>query len=322
MNTTALASARTSPREQIRAFQRPSPLLSVMGWELRRYRASGVFWLQALGLFCFLLLLTWTLSTSAEFGKGTASGFIPGTSAWGLLVYLPTILLLLVVLLPFATADGVARDLQRHTHELLISTVLPGWAYVVGRYLIGLLMSLGLAVLLLAAILGMGEALHLTVAGYPALVVSNVLVLWVGMVVPATVLVSSVGFAFVTLFPRLSTMVKVAIMVAWVIGGEVLPILLFFPSGPNNLPTWYMAWDPTSALTALTMLQRYQPNLDPQSAAAMTTAQFQSLVNTVANQAPDVSSWLAPHFLEAGLSLLLVVVAVFAFRRFRNVSAG
>jgi ABC-type transport system involved in multi-copper enzyme maturation permease subunit len=223
-----------------------------------------------------------------------------------------------VVLLPFVTADGVARDLQRRTHELVMSTALPSWAYVWGRYLSGLLMSLGLAVSLLVAILGIGTALHLTTPGYPAPELSTVLVLWGGMVVPATVLVSSVGFALVTLFPRLSAQVKISILVAWVVGAVVAPIVIYLPSGPTSLPTGYSAWDPTSALTALTLLQRYQPNLDPQSAAVMSTAQFQSFINTIANQAPDASTWLAPHLIEAGLSLALVAVAALGFRRFRH----
>jgi ABC-type transport system involved in multi-copper enzyme maturation permease subunit len=310
----------TSARQQTHAIRSPRPLLAVLTWELRRYRASRVFWVQTLGLFGFLVLLTWVQATLDQYSKQTVSAFIPGTSAWGLLVTLPPMLVLLAVLLVFVTADGVARDIQRRTHELLMSTAVPGWAYVWGRYLIGLLMSLGLAVLLLAAILGVGTVLHLTTPDYPAPVIGNTLVLWGGMVVPATVLVSSVGFALVTLFPRLSTTVKLVILVAWVVGAMVLPymILSSLPSGPSGHPTGYSAWDPTSALTALTMLQQYQPNVDPQSAAAMTTAQFQSLVNTAANKAPDVSGWLAPHLIEAGASLLLVALAAFAFRRFRN----
>src|SRR5256884_3560350 len=54
--------------------------------------------------------------------------------------------------------DGVTRDLNRRTHELLMTTALPTWAYVWGRYLAGLVMSLGLALLLLASILGMGRS--------------------------------------------------------------------------------------------------------------------------------------------------------------------
>jgi ABC-type transport system involved in multi-copper enzyme maturation permease subunit len=286
-----------------------------MAWELRRFSSSHIFWLQALGLFCFQVLLTWVQATLDLDSNLTVTAFIPGTSAWGLLVTLPPMLMLMVVLLPFVTADGVARDLQRRTNELVLSTVVPGWAYVWGRYLIGLLMSLGLAVLLLAAILGIGMAQHLTVTDYPAPQPGAVLVLWSSMVLPATVLVSSLGFAFVTLFPRLSTLVKILILVAWVVGALVMPGLIFQPSVPTALQNGYSAWDPTSLLTAVTMLQRYQP---PQSAVAMSTAQFQGLINTLANKTPDMSTWLAPHLIEAGLSLLLVAMAAYGYQRFRN----
>ncbi|HEX6798972.1 MAG TPA: ABC transporter permease [Ktedonobacterales bacterium] len=315
MSTTALASVR----QQTRAIQRPHPLLSVVTWELRRFRASRLLWVQALGLFCFLVLVTWAEAMAAVISPPRmASAFIPGTSAWGLLVYLPTTLVLLVVLLPFVTADGVTRDLQRRTHDLLMSTALPSWAYVWGRYLTGLLVSLGLAVLLLVAILGMGTLLHLAVASYPAPELGTVLVLWAGMVVPATVLVSSLGFAIVTLRPRLSTMVKIVILVAWVVGAEVLPSLIYRPSGPNAKPPWYSAWDPTSSLTALTMVQQFHLDFGPQTPVPATSAQLQQLVNTIANKLPDVSGWLAPHVIEAGLSLLLVLLVSVAFRRFRN----
>ena len=315
MSTAAL----TSVRQQTRAIRSQHPLACVIAWELRRYRASRLFWVQALGLFCFLVLVTWAEAMAAIISPPrSASAFIPGTSAWGLLLYLPTTLVLLVVLLPFVTADGVTRDLQRRTHDLLMSTALPSWAYVWGRYLTGLLVSLGLAVLLLVAILGMGTVLHLTVAGYPAPEPGTVVVLWAGMVVPATVLVSSLGFAIVTLRPRLSTTVKIVILVAWVVGAVVLPGLIYHPSGANAKPPWYSAWDPTSSLTALTMIQHFQLNFGPQAPLPATSTQLQQLVNSLANKAPDISYWLAPHLIEAGLSLLLVLVVAFAFRRFRN----
>jgi ABC-2 type transport system ATP-binding protein len=107
--------------------------------ELRRFRASRLFWFQALGFFGFFLLLTWVQGTTIHFSTRNNDGFIAGTSAQGLLLTLPTVLLLLVLLLPFVTADGVTRDLYRRTHELLLATALPGWAYVWGRYLVGLL---------------------------------------------------------------------------------------------------------------------------------------------------------------------------------------
>ncbi len=314
MHSVAVASSR----QQTLDSRRPSPLVSVLTWELRRVLASRRFWWQVFALFCFLLLLTWAQSMSFVFSRSSANGFVAGTSAWGLLLSLPTTLLLLVLFLPFVNADGVTRDLQRRTHELLRTTPLPTWAYVWGRYLIGLLMSLGLAVMLLAALLGMGEVLHLTNSAYPSPQVGTVLLLWGGMVVPATVLVSSLSFALGTLFPLQSTLVKIGILVAWAVMAYVLPILLYFPSGPNHLPTWYSSWDPTSALTGLVMFSRYNSEASKLSSSIANTAQLQHLLNTISNQVPDVSPWLAPHLIEAMLSFLLVMLAAFAFRRFRT----
>ncbi len=316
MNITAL----TSTGQQTRAIQhsRPRLLLSVMTWEFRRFRASRLFWFQALGLFGFLLLMTWALHAPDNIGAGVVgsgevlSGFVAGTSAGGLLRTLPTILVVLALLLPFVTADGVTRDLNRRTHELLMTTALPSWAYVWGRYLAGLVMSLGLALLLLASILGMGWLLHLTVTDYPAPEIGTVLLLWVGMVVSATILVSSFGFALSTLLPRLSTLVKVVIMVAWIVGGLVIPLGL----GGTTPPTWYVNWDPTSGITALGLLPSYSLALGP---TITSEAQLQQLILTVENKMPDLAGWFAPHLLLAGFSLVLVLIAALAFKRSRDV---
>jgi hypothetical protein len=206
-----------------------------------------------------------------------------------------------------------------------MATVTPSWAYVWGRYLVGLLMSLGLATLLLAAILGVGAALHLTVAGYPTPELGAALALWSGMVLPATVVVSSLGFAVATLFPRLSTVVKVVLLVSWVVGAVVLPSVIFHDAadGPYPLPTAYSAWDPTSAVTARVLLnQQYKLDFGPQTALPATPEQFQQLLNSLANRMPDLSAWFAPHLLEAALSILLVGVVAFAFQRFRNTSGA
>jgi ABC-type transport system involved in multi-copper enzyme maturation permease subunit len=318
MSTTTL----TSADQETRATAHPHPLVSVLVWEFRRFSASRLFWLQALGLFCFLLGLTWLAGTAMTYSTRNADGFIPGTSTWGLLLTLPTTVVLLVLLLPFVAADGVTRDLTRRTHELLMTTAVPSWAYVWGRYLIGLLMSLGLAVLLLAAILGMGLLQHLTIPSYPLPQINAVLLLWVGMVVPATVLVSSLSFALSTLLPHLTSIIKIVILAGWVVGAEVLPALIYFPLGPTHLPTWYSGWDPTSAVTALVMFAKYSSDVSQQTHAATSSAQVQQMLNSVTSQTPDISTWFAPHLIEAGLSLLLVVLAALAFQRFRNVFNG
>ncbi len=314
MSTVAL----THPRQQTQVIARARPLLNVMTWELRRFRASRLFWWQALGLLCFLLFLIWVLRAPDQFGTmiGTqgVSVFVAGTSAWGLLHTLPFTLVLLVVLLPFVTADGVTRDLSRRTYELLMTTELPTWAYVWGRYLIGLLMSLGLAFLLLASILGMSLLLHLTVPTYPLPQLDFVLLLWVGMVIPAVILVSSLSFALSTLFPRLSTLGKVVILVVWIVGAVMVPATY------NNTvpPAWYVNWDPTSAVTARGLLPSYENLFDPLLRTATSTAQLEQMLRGIENKLPDLAGWFAPHLLLGGLSLLLVVVAALTFKRSRD----
>src|SRR5258708_2076129 len=312
--------ALTGTGQQTQTIKRPHPLARVIAWELRRFRASRLFWFQALGLFGFLLLMTWALHAPGNIGGENVnsgvlfSGFVAGTSAGGLLRTLPTVLVVLALLLPFVTADGVTRGLSRPTHELLMTTAVPRWAYVWGRYLAGLVMSLGLALLLLASILGMGWLLHLTITDYPAPEIGTVLLLWVGMVVSATILVSSFGFALSTLLPRLSTLVKAVIMVAWIVGALVIPLGL---GGDTTLPpAWYVNWDPTSGITARGLLPSYAINLGP---SITSEAQLQQFILTVENKMPDLAGWFAPHLLLAGLSLVLVLIASLAFKRSRDV---
>lgn len=310
MNITTL----TDTGQQVRTVKSPHPLLSVMIWELRRFCSSRLFWLQALGFFCFLSLITWAQGTTDQIGivlgKVSASGFIAGTSAWGLLRGLPSAsLVLLVLLLPFITTDGVTRDLHRRTHELLMTTALPTWAYIWGRYLVCLLLSLGLAVLLLAAILGTGGLLYLTIPTYPWPQTSALLLLWSGMVLPATVLISSLSFSLGTLLPRLTNVIKIVIMLGWIVGAVILPIGL----RNTTLPSWYVNWDPTSAVTSLGILSQY--SFSNAATRPTSAAQFQQVLLAIENKMPNVGSWFASHLLLAGVSLMLVLVTALAFKR-------
>lgn len=310
--------ALTSTAKPAQIIQRPRPLTRVLAWELRRFRASRLFWLQALCFFGLVLFVAWAQRTPDQYDFGpNLNGFVAGTSAWGLIQTLPPAsLLLLGLLVPFVTADGVTRDLSRRTHELLMTTALPSWAYVWGRYLIGLLMSLGLALVLLVAYLGMGLLLHLTVPNYPTLELGNVLLIWVGMVVSATILLSSVSFTLGTLLPRQSTLVKLAIMMAWFVAAVILPATLAPRSSP---PTWYSLWDPTSAATSRALLLPYHPDFAHNHVVTVASeAQLQHVLLTLENRLPDLGAWFVPHLILAGLSLLLVALAAFSFQRFRN----
>ena len=321
MDITAL----TSTGKLTRTIERPRPLIRVMAWELRRFRASRLFWLQALCFFCLSSFVIWTQQIPLTFNHAHAKvpffGFLAGTSAWGLLMILPSgTLLLLGMLLPFVNADGVSRDLSRRTHELLMATALPTWAYVWGRYLVGLLMSLGLALLLLAAILGMGLFLHLTITDYPLPQIGNVMVIWIGMVAGASVLLSSLSFALGTLLPRLTTLVKIVILLGWFVGVEISSIVFGEAShaATFSLPAWYIHWDPTSVGTALGLFNKYFADFSNLASKATSTAQTQHILLTVENTLIDLWGWFVPHLLLAGLSLVLVLVAARAFKRSRS----
>jgi ABC-type transport system involved in multi-copper enzyme maturation permease subunit len=321
MTSTALASTG----KPTRMIGRQSPLLRVMGWELRRSCTSRLFWLQALGFFCLSSFVIWAQHIPLTLNHMQANvlflGYVAGTSAWGLLMILPSgTLMLLGLLLPFVNADGVTRDRHRHTHELLMATALPTWAYVWGRYLAGLVMSLGLALLLLAAILGMGWFFHLTSADYPAPEIGVVLLLWVGIIVSATVLLSSLSFALGTLLPRLAMLVKVVILLAWFVGVEIISIELGDASHAANfsLPAWYINWDLTSNGISLGLFNKYMTDFSNLASKATSTAQTQHGILTVENTLIDLGSWFSPHLLLAGLSLVLVLVAALAFKRSRE----
>ncbi len=300
-----------------RVIQRPRLLVRVMAWELRRVLASRLLWLQALGFFGLSLFLTWTQQIPLTLNHAQASvpfyGFLAETSAWGLLLTLPTgSLMLLGMLLPFVNADGVTRDLSRRTYELLMATALSTRVYVWGRYLSGLVLSLGLSLLMLAALLGMGALWHLTVPDYPVPQIGTLLVIWVGIIAVASIVVSSLSFALGTVLPRLTTLVKIVIMAAWFLGSEVISILLGDAShaATFSLPTWY------SEGIALGLFHMYMTDFS--NMGATSTAQTQHSLLMVENALIDLGGWFAPHLLLAGLSLVLVLLVALAFKRSRH----
>jgi ABC-type transport system involved in multi-copper enzyme maturation permease subunit len=126
------------------------------------------------------------------------------------------LLLVLGLFIPFIAAEGVARDLKRRTHEMLMSTQVPTWAYVLGRYAAVLVVTLSLALLLLGATLTVATALNVWL-GYPAPNLAAILALWAVAVLPAVILVSSLSFAFGTLWPRHANSAKTVLVVLWVL---------------------------------------------------------------------------------------------------------
>ncbi|HEU5198381.1 MAG TPA: ABC transporter permease subunit [Ktedonobacterales bacterium] len=325
MTTTAL----TSSHQQTQIAPRLHPLLTVMAWEARRLGASRLTWILVLVAFALFLLVigidhgpsTFMTSYQSPDLSYAFSSNIPYLSpAWLSDQLYRSALLLLVLVLPFVCADGVARDLKRRTHELLMTTAIPSWAYVWGRFLMGLLLGLGLAVELLAAILVMGLALHLSVGGhdYPAPRVGPVLAFWAALALPAIVLVGSASFVLCTLLPRRANLVKIGVMVGWFIWAMIINARPFW----KRVPDWYIHWEPTGAFLANAYDRVFAERVGT-AGTGPTRSQtvLQSIFDSTRYQLPDFWSWLGPHLIWAALGLALVALVARSFKRFRNVIA-
>jgi hypothetical protein len=108
-------------------------------------------------------------------------------------------------------------------------------------------------------------------------------------------------------------LIKTGIMAVWLLGAVVIPHGLI-----DATPTWYVDWDPTSAITAQGMLPAYAI---PLHALMTSQAQAQHLVLSLENTMPDLAGWFVPHLVLAGLSLVLVLIAALTYKRSRNMLA-
>lgn len=303
---------RAAPAHPARA------LLSVMGWELRRLRTSRLTWAIPLALIVISLINFWPARHPHHFNFGAGEYQISETSAWGMVdLFATRNFLLLALLAPFVTADGVAHDLKRRTYELLMATPLPTWAYVWGRYLTNLLLSLGLAVALLVALLAFDMALPLLDPPSPALPsqAGNIFAIWAVVAMPATFLLSSVSFALGTLLPRYTTLVKVGIVIVW------LGLAGLFALLPSQAPLsdWQLALDPTSVGRSTMQDTRYFLDFLHRFSDSAPAAQITRSLLATEQRLPDLWAWLAPQLAWAALALALVVFAAVSFKRFRNV---
>jgi ABC-type transport system involved in multi-copper enzyme maturation permease subunit len=320
---------------------RPNPLLSVLRWEVRRMLASRITWVLATIVFgiCAVLLL---LSRQAEdFGQFDYSntgrlihgvtGTIPWTTPFGTAILLPFPALLFGLFLPFVVSDGVARDLRRRTHELLMTTAVPTWAYVWGRYLAGAIVSFGLALVFLAAIVVVATVQHLAhPADYPLHRLPATLVGWALIVLAATVLVSGLSFALGTLLPRRANLIKAAVVLCWFVCGEYLPAAMLQHASQTpgfaemHIPAWYTAyltWDPTFRATGEGLvLGQFHQLIDPILRNPTLSDQAVLLqVRLMEQKMPNLGVFVWTHLAWLAAGLALVAVAAASFRRFRGV---
>jgi hypothetical protein len=335
------ASARDASISKQSAVRRPNPLLAVTRWELDRALTNRATWIIAALLFvlCLLLLeysdlrqmfaVSATIAPSGAPVQRVVQGALTRNTFWGLAVLLPITLLEFGLFLPFVTTDGVSLDLRRRTHELIMTTALPSWAYVWGRYVAVTIIALGLAMEYLLALLIVDVGLHLTQADvYPAIDLPGTVAIWVVLVLPATLLLGSLSFALGVVLPRQSNVIKAGVVFVWFLFGTVLPAFFYdqvryaptFLQGQQ--PSWWTAyetWEPTGIAAGQLFLHQFVQRLyaivsDP----TLSGQAVQSQTHTLESQAPDLSSYIGPHLIWVVVSLAAVIGASLAFRRFRN----
>ena len=300
--------------EQISSFspgQHLKLIGSVLVWELFRLLVRPLSWLLTLAVFGFFGVLVlfkhnWVLSDKQI--------SIVATTSFGLLYQQAAVLLLVFgMFLPFVATDTVAHDYRERTHELLMTTPLPDWVYLLGRYLAALVISLGLALIMVLAQVGFGLVLHLTNRDIPAPQLSGLLSSWLVLVLPATLVLTSLAFIGGTLWPQLSIVIKLGLLIVWV--------LLTVLDVATRVGEWVDYWTPGGfgILKVVTkqFIQTYQTqasflNLKESDQAQVLALQLQQAL-------PDLSGWLVPHLVLVGLSLLVVGLGASQFRRFRGV---
>jgi len=313
--------------QQTQAARRPNQLLSVLAWEMRRFRDSRTTWWLSLlicGIFLFVLwLIRFPSSGSVTPGTGpdTITFTVPVTSAGGLTLVLSILTFLLALILPFVNADGATRDYKRQTHELLMSTPLPGWAYIWGRYLACLLVSMGIAVLLLVSLLLMGLILHLTQADYPLPQPAVIVLIWSVAFVPIAALISSVSFTLGTILQRHTQLAKFGMLLIWFIFAIVLPVIPV--GGSGQAPSWYLHWEPTNIGMVVLLQAPYDQGttaIFESVTSGESASTFRSSINNVEQQVPDLSQWILPHLAWVVVGLALVALAATTFKRYRTLA--
>ena len=205
-----------------------------------------------------------------------------------------------------------------------MAAAIPTRAYVWGRYVVVLALSLFFAIELLLAILLLVTFEHAAIGGadYPPAQVGSVLAVWAALVVPTTIFACSLSFAIGTLLFRRTALVKLAIALAWFVWISSLPA---FVRGNPDVPQWFLRWDPTYVGLAHTGLydiydHAFYQSVIPleRSGHAVSQAQLLGIFHQLVNVLPDSGSWLPPHLVWAAGAICLVGVASFAFKRFQH----
>ncbi len=284
---------------------RPVPFLTstlqVTGWEWKHFFANRASWMIGGAAFCFFAGL---LAIRNQWGA------VVGTTALGQMAELVYDLMLIFgVMLPFLVTDQVAHDYQERMHELIMTTAIPTRIYILGRYLAAVLISICLGLVLLAAQLLVNLTLPLMYRNFPPASVLITLALWARLTLPAGLLAGSLCFCLGTFFPRVTAIPKIATSLAWVI--------LALDNDPTDL-TWRVYWNPTGAGMVTLAYKHFQDLAEVGLKTTLNPAGQAELILHLQQHLLDLRPWLAPFLALAGIGVLLGLLAMVNFRRFRG----
>ncbi|HYO50123.1 MAG TPA: hypothetical protein VEW94_09760 [Chloroflexia bacterium] len=306
----------------------PNPLLIVATWELRRMAAGRATWIMVALIAGFFLFVAWLLRSitlgNYFYLEEPFALSVTGSSAWGLVRVLPrTMLLILGLLLPFLVTELVSRDLRRRTHEIIMSTPIPTWAYVWGRFLAGVVATVLLSLLPILAVALVGYAASV-LAAYPLPNLGAAFAMWAVLILPAVLLVSGLSFTLGTLLPRFANVAKVLVVAAWFFA-------TYFSLFSLREAAWTEALDPTSRGLSYTLELTYQqqmgggagideefpPNYYRPKDMADARA-LQEKVRQVEQQPLDLWPWVLPHMAVAAVGPACVALSAARFKRFSS----
>jgi ABC-type transport system involved in multi-copper enzyme maturation permease subunit len=305
---------RSYNRHHLLAIRRLRPLLSVMGWELYRYKEMRISRFMIIGISLFFVFGAWSwayFSSSLPYASTSTLGTaleLSSTFTWTL-----------SVMIPFLVAGLVTRDYKQRVHELLMSTSIPTWAYIWGRYLAGLSICLALVVLVLPLVLAMDFTFYTFLPHtVPVPNVGEIVALW-GITALPVMLVSGLSFFLCTLLPRQSTLMKILVLTGWLFSWSAGSASAWAVSS-GLLSEQVAVWDPTTiALPIKLMIDMYA---DPRARHLSSTQDAHATqvfrIIVAQQKMPDLLPWLLTHLLYAVLGLVLVALTAIFFKRFRN----
>jgi ABC-type transport system involved in multi-copper enzyme maturation permease subunit len=288
-------------------------VVDVAAWEMRRLLASRInlLMLLALGaLFGAIVVFKHEWAVPLDDVRHIDIQLL-GASAFGQMYEIVAILLVFFgLVVPFLTADAVARDQKQRVHEILMTTPVSSATYVWGRFLAAMAATLTAAIVMIVAATAANLLIHISSAAYPAPAIGSLVISWLVLVLPAAVLLGGLSFAGATLFPRLAMAVKLGVVLVWV----GLDLVVDIGHGLGG----FAYWTPTSNGTLKVLLPQLADRF-VSSAVGLNDAGRAQLGSTLQQQLPDLWPWVGPHLVLVVIGLACVALTAIRFQRFRNV---